>query len=46
MMKKYALIIVSLFALTACNTIAGMGQDVRAGGQAVTNAAHSVQHAM
>ncbi|MBP3221237.1 MAG: entericidin A/B family lipoprotein [Neisseriaceae bacterium] len=45
-MKKYALIVAALFALTACNTIAGVGQDVKSGGQAVTNAAHSVQRAM
>jgi entericidin B len=34
-----ALIGVSALALSACNTVAGAGKDVKAGGQAVENAA-------
>jgi entericidin B len=30
--------------LSGCNTVAGMGKDVSAGGQGVTNAAYSVKH--
>ncbi|MBR6026738.1 MAG: entericidin A/B family lipoprotein [Neisseriaceae bacterium] len=45
-MKKIALIIATLCVLTACNTVAGVGQDVKAGGQAVTDTAHKVQNKM
>jgi predicted small secreted protein len=34
------------FALTACNTVAGVGQDVKATGQGVTDAAKDVQKKM
>jgi len=34
-----ALIGVSVLALSACNTVEGAGKDVKAGGQAVENAA-------
>jgi predicted small secreted protein len=33
------LIAAALLSLSACNTVAGMGQDLKAGGQAITNAA-------
>lgn len=33
------LLAATLLSLTACNTVAGMGQDLKAGGQAITNAA-------
>jgi entericidin B len=32
-----------LLSLAACNTIAGAGQDIEAGGQAITNTAEDVQ---
>lgn len=41
-MKK-ALILLGLLALTACNTMAGAGQDLQSGGEAVTNSARKVQ---
>jgi entericidin B len=34
-----ALIGVAVLALSACNTVEGAGKDVKAGGQAVENAA-------
>ena len=34
-----ALVGVSVLALSACNTVEGAGKDVKAGGQAVENAA-------
>ena len=45
-MKKFALIIPIVLALTACNTVAGVGKDVEAGGRAVSNAAYKVQSKM
>ena len=33
------LLAVATLSLTACNTVAGVGQDLKAGGQAITNAA-------
>ena len=40
----FAVVIATLFAgtMTACNTISGAGQDVQAGGKAVTNTANQV----
>ena len=43
-MKNIIAIILSLTILTACNTVAGVGQDVKAGGQAINKAARNVQH--
>ncbi len=45
-MKK--LILIALFALlplalTACNTVEGMGEDITAGGRAIDRAAESAQ---
>ncbi len=46
-MKKLTLLaIVSLMALSACNTISGAGRDVSALGGAVTDGAQDVQHKM
>lgn len=45
-MKKIALLITTALIMTACNTVAGVGQDVKAGGQAVSNAAYKVQSKM
>ncbi|OYV34360.1 MAG: entericidin [Thiomonas sp. 20-64-5] len=33
------LLAATLLSLTACNTVAGVGKDLKAGGQAITNAA-------
>lgn len=30
--------------LNACNTVDGAGQDIKAGGQAISNASDNVQH--
>jgi len=37
------LLAVAVLSLSACNTIAGMGQDLKAGGQAMTNAAEKAK---
>jgi entericidin B len=37
---------VAALALSACNTIAGMGEDVQAGGQAVERTAEDTQRRM
>jgi entericidin B len=36
----------AVFSLTACNTMSGAGQDVSAGGKAVTNTADKVKEKM
>lgn len=33
----------TVFLLNACNTVAGAGQDIKAGGQAISNASHDVK---
>ena len=46
-MKKLTLLaIVSLMALSACNTISGAGRDVSALGGAVSSGAENVQQKM
>lgn len=42
-MKKLFLFALMSALLSACNTINGIGQDVTAGGQAVSHAAQSVK---
>lgn len=44
-MRRYLAIALALFAvtLTACNTIAGAGQDISKGGNAITNEADKVK---
>lgn len=42
-MTRFALSILGLMALTACNTIAGAGQDLTATGQAITTQTREVQ---
>ncbi len=42
----FALAIAFMLSLSACNTFKGMGQDISAGGQAIDNAATSVQKKM
>ncbi|MEM8788725.1 MAG: entericidin A/B family lipoprotein [Pseudomonadota bacterium] len=44
MKTLYMIAVASLFALLAgCNTIGGVGQDVSAGGDALSDAAEDVQ---
>ncbi len=38
-MKKLFVLMVSVFVLTACNTIQGVGKDVKKAGEVVENAA-------
>lgn len=46
-MKKFLLIAVTaLTVLAGCNTVSGVGQDVKAGGAAVSNAAENVKSNM
>lgn len=35
-------LIAALVTLSACNTVEGVGQDIKAGGQAIENAANDV----
>ncbi|AIY39754.1 hypothetical protein LT85_0594 [Collimonas arenae] len=49
-MLKKMLVVVAMFgvfgALSACNTVAGMGKDVQTGGEKVQDAAQDVQKKM
>ncbi|ACO73695.1 entericidin A/B family lipoprotein [Laribacter hongkongensis] len=45
-MKTLIGILLASCLLTACNTMAGMGQDVSSAGHAVTNAADDVKSKM
>lgn len=48
-MKKMIMactLIISVFAMTGCNTFSGFGQDVSAGGKAITNSADKVKSDM
>lgn len=46
-MKKITLIAIAAAALLAgCNTVSGLGQDVKAGGQAVSNTAQDIKAKM
>lgn len=38
-----ALILAATLLLAACNTVAGAGQDIRAGGNAISHAAQDVK---
>jgi entericidin B len=44
-MTRYIAIALALFSVTlaACNTIAGAGQDLSAGGHAITNSAEKAK---
>ncbi|WP_416189027.1 entericidin A/B family lipoprotein [Neisseria sp. CCUG17229] len=43
-MKKFALIaLTAMTLLSACNTISGVGKDVKAAGNAVSNTAEEVK---
>lgn len=41
-----ATLIFAAFTLSACNTMQGLGQDVKAGGQAMSNAATTTKEKM
>ncbi|AMO98432.1 entericidin EcnA/B family protein [Collimonas arenae] len=49
-MIKKVMVIAAMFgmfgALSACNTVAGMGKDVQSGGEKVQDAAQDVQKKM
>ncbi|NDV11733.1 MULTISPECIES: entericidin A/B family lipoprotein [Crenobacter] len=45
-MKTIMLVLMGTLLLSACNTMAGMGQDVSAAGSAVSNAADDVKAKM
>jgi predicted small secreted protein len=38
-MKQTLLIIIAAFALSACNTVQGVGKDIKKGGEAIEKAA-------
>ena len=38
-MKIFLLIIVAMLTLTACNTMEGLGKDIKSGGEAIEEAA-------
>jgi entericidin B len=46
MIKRYALLLglLSAFALSACNTMKGAGEDIQSGGQKLENKAEEVQN--
>ncbi len=46
MLKFIPLAFAALFALSACNTFEGMGQDVQQGGEAITDTANEAQTEM
>lgn len=46
-MKKILVVTLATLAfLAGCNTVSGVGKDVKAGGQAVSNAADSLKNKM
>jgi len=45
-MKKLLAIVISVFAVTGCNTISGMGKDIEAAGSAVDKAATDTKKKM
>lgn len=46
MTRSAMLALLALFALSACNTMEGLGQDVSSGGDALTGTANDVQNDM
>ncbi|MEL6467830.1 MAG: entericidin A/B family lipoprotein [Pseudomonadota bacterium] len=42
-MKLYLFALLSILALAACETAEGFGQDVQAGGEAISDVANDVQ---
>lgn len=45
-MKKTVLLFIALAALSACNTISGMGRDVEAAGEAISGTADNTKEKM
>jgi predicted small secreted protein len=45
-MKKLAMLLAAVIALTGCNTISGMGKDISAAGSAVDKAATDTKKKM
>ena len=43
-MRKLVILAILAVALSACNTVAGVGKDVTAAGKAVTGAADDAKH--
>ena len=42
-MKRITVALLALLALAACNTIEGAGQDISAGGEALSDTANEVE---
>lgn len=40
---KFVAAFVALLALAACNTLSGAGEDIQAGGEAITDTAEEIQ---
>ena len=45
-MKKLVVILAAVFAIAGCNTMAGAGKDIEAGGKAVEKAADDTKKKM
>jgi entericidin B len=45
-MRLILIVLSLLFALSACNTISGIGQDIEAGGGALSNTAEKTKQKM
>ena len=45
-MKRTVILLAALAALAACNTMQGMGQDISAGGQAISGTASKTKEKM
>lgn len=43
---RFIVILLSLFAVSACNTISGIGQDIEAGGNAIAGTAENTKRKM
>lgn len=46
MIRSLVLALVALFAISACNTISGAGEDLSSAGDAVTDTAQDTQDSM
>jgi predicted small secreted protein len=45
-MKKLLVILAAAFAVTGCNTVAGAGKDIEAGGKAIEKSAQDTKKKM
>lgn len=45
-MKIFSALAILLLTLTACNTVQGVGEDVKSGGEAIKKGAREVQDAL